>query len=209
MTLLLDVLLGIVFLLALLAGWKNGLIRELCAVGGLVFGIWAGLQFTAQLLALAPPAVQRFPYIHAVGFLVLFFFAYFVLQLLGLALSKMIEGKEPSALSRALALFPGAVRGGGLVLVLAGALALLAPKGNRVLAESHVLPILTPGVLRIAKVLPEDVGSRLRRRWQALPFHGAPRGDPADDVEAMFPFEGESLSDVDQASSPRKNLEAV
>lgn len=184
MTLVLDLLLGLVFLLALIAGWRNGLPRELCAVGGLIGGLWAGLRLTGWVLALTPPMVQRFPFIHAIGFLLIFFIAYFLMQLLGLLASKMIEGKEPSSLSRALALVPGAVRGMGLVVVLAGGTALLAPKGNHVLGESKVLPHLTPVVLRVARILPEDIGGRLRRRWQALPFPGVPRLDPANDVEA-------------------------
>lgn len=208
MTLVLDLLLGLVFLLALIAGWRNGLPRELCAVGGLIGGLWAGLRLTGWALSFAPAMVQRFPFIHAVGFLLIFFVAYFLMQLLGLLASKMIEGKEPSSLSRALALVPGAIRGLGLVVVLAGGTALLAPKGNQVLGDSKVLPHLTPLVLQVARVLPEDIGGRLRRRWHALPFPGVPRVDPANDVEAAR-ITLRALERTAQVLSPASALAAI
>ncbi|MCC7141190.1 MAG: CvpA family protein [Candidatus Eisenbacteria bacterium] len=187
MELVLDLLLGLVVLLALVASWRNGFMRELCAVVGLIAGVFGALHFTGMLLGATPPAVQRFPFIQVVAFLLLFFVAYFLFQLVGLALSTLVEGKEPSPLSRGLALIPGALRGFGLIVVLAGGLVMIAPQGNTVLGRSKVLPILRPGAMIVAKILPVDVAGRLRKRWQALPTAGKPPvTDPGKEVEATL-----------------------
>lgn len=167
---LLDALLAIAFLLSLIAGWRNGFFRELFSILGLVAGVIGGFRLTAPLLAYLPENVRRVPGIHVVGFVILFFVLFFFLQLVGFALSRVVEGKDPPVLSRIFGVLLGALRGLALLVLLAAAVLLIAPIGSATLGRSRVLPYLTRPVLWSASLLPEDLSNRIVRRWQAIPF---------------------------------------
>jgi membrane protein required for colicin V production len=175
MTLAIDVLLVICFLLTLIAGVRNGFFRELFALAGLAVGVVLAMRFTPVLLAKLPHWFGRSTWGAVLVFLILFLVVSFAFTLTGRAFGAMWEGKNLSGASRALGLLLGAARGLCLVVVLAGALSLLAPPGSRWLGRSHVLPYLTPGVVKGAELLPRDLRAEVVRRWELLPF-GAPNG---------------------------------
>jgi membrane protein required for colicin V production len=168
MTLAIDVLLVICFLLTMIAGVRNGFFRELFALAGLAVGVVLAMRFTPVIMAKLPHWLGRWGAV--LVFLILFLVVSFAFSLMGRAFGAMWEGKKPGAASRALGLVLGAARGVCLLIVLAGALSLLAPRGSPQLGRSRVLPYLTPGVVKGAGLLPRDLRADIVRRWELLPF---------------------------------------
>ena len=166
---LVDLLLILAFALTALAGLKNGFFRELFSLVGLLVGVAAGMRFTGPILNQLPDT----PFLHtelatAIVFLLVFLVAFALLVIGGNLLALVWEGKTPTMMSRLLGLGVGALRGTLLVTVLAGAIVLLAPWGSASLSDSRVLPFLSPGIEMGARLLPGDLGDRLRFHWDGL-----------------------------------------
>lgn len=186
MTLFIDVVLVIALVLTLLAGFKNGFFRELFSVLGLATGIVGGMRLTPVIVARIPGAIGRSDITAAFVFLVIFLVVFFVLVFLGGLIASVWEGKSPTLLSRILGLGMGGLRGLLLLVMLAAAITFLSPWGSPTLARSRVLPLLSPGISLAAKLLPGEVGDRLRRQWDALPF-GSEEKQFEIQVEAQSP----------------------
>ncbi len=173
MTLIIDLLLVLCFLLTLASGLRGGFFRELFSLAGVAAGVAAGMHFTGMVAAKLPHLI-RGSIASAIVFLAVFLIVYAILSVTGIAFSALWEGRKPGGASRLLGAAMGAVRGLLLVLVLAGTMVLLSPAGSPRLARSKVLPRLTPAVTRGAVFLPQDVRVRLLERWGQLPFGRAP-----------------------------------
>ncbi len=170
MTVLVDILLALAFVLTALAGLRNGFFRELFSLVGLVLGVVAGMRFTGDLAEQIGVSFIQTEIGLAILFVALFLAVFALTVLAGGLLAHVWEGKSPGFPSRLMGLGVGALRGFLLVIVLAGALVLLADEGSTTLADSKVLPYLGPGVEAAASVLPNDIGHHLAERWSALPF---------------------------------------
>lgn len=166
---LLDLLLVLAFVLTAVAGLKNGFFRELFSLLGLLAGVSAGMRFTGPILGRLPEtSFLQTELATAIVFLLVFLVAFALLVLGGHLLAMVWEGKSPSMMSRLLGLGVGAMRGLLLVVVLAGAVVLLAPWGSASLADSRVLPYLGPGIEVGARLLPGELGERLRFQWDGI-----------------------------------------
>lgn len=170
MATLLDVLLGLAFALTALAGFRNGFFRELFSLGGLGLGAVAAIRFTGGAVERIGLSFFRTDLGAAVVFVVLFLVVFALAVLAGTLLAKVWEGSSPGIGSRLIGLFLGALRGYLLVVVLGGALVLLAEPGSQTLASSRLLPWLSPGIHAALPLLPGDLDETLAERWEALPF---------------------------------------
>ena len=180
MPILIDVALVLCFLLTVAAGVRNGFFREIFALAGLVAGTVAGFRFTPLALAQGPGFLQSSSVVYGIVFAVILVLVLFLFTLFGRLFASAWEGKKVPGLSRFLGAGLGAVRGLILVLVLAGAMAVVSPVGSGTLAQPRVLPWLGP-LLRplAAAVLPPPATRHRVDRWQAIPFrHGPPRPVP-------------------------------
>ncbi len=173
MAIALDLLLIVAFLLAIAAGWSNGAVREACSSAGLVAGVLGGLRFAPWALEQAPASMGKIPGADAVAFVAVFLGIFILALLVGSALAILVEGKKLSGPSRLLGLALGALRGLVLMLLLAGAVVMISPRGSTTLARSRVLPTLSSPMERALTLLPQTVRERFRLRWDAIPFSSA------------------------------------
>jgi membrane protein required for colicin V production len=189
MTILIDVLLVVCFLLTLIAGARGGFFRELFALLGVAGGVVAGLHATGLILHHLPGFLRNSTVGWVIAFVGVFLVTYLLANLIGMAFAALWEGKKPSGPSRALGLILGAGRGLILILFLAGTVVLLSPLGSHRLGRSRVLPWLTPEVRLAAKVLPPAARERLLYRWSRLPFTGDP-GERSTQPDRSSPASG-------------------
>ncbi len=170
MVLVLDIVLGICFLLTVMDGARNGFFREIFSLAGLGVGLWAAIRFTGPIQQLLPDALSNARASGAVLFLLVCAAIMICFHLVGCAFAVMWEGRKPSPSSRIAGLVLGSARGLGLVLVLAAGLTLLFPPGSQFLGRSRLLPFLSPGIVWGTELLPRDLGDRILWRWGQLPF---------------------------------------
>ncbi|MCA9757238.1 MAG: CvpA family protein [Candidatus Eisenbacteria bacterium] len=173
MATLIDILLGLAFILTALAGLRNGYFRELFSLIGLALGVYAALRFTGPVADLTGLSFLRSEFGATILFVVVFIIVFIVASLLGSLLAGVWEGKSPGFASRAVGFLLGAFRGYLLVVVMGGAVVFLADVGSQSLATSRVLPWLGTGIRIGAHVLPDDLGANLEERWDAIPFQPA------------------------------------
>ena len=126
------------------------------------------MRFTGPILDRAGVGFLQTDAGVAAVFVIVFLVIFALTVLLGGLLAMVWEGKSPSLASRLVGLGVGALRGWLLIVVLAGALVLLAEEGSATLGRSRVLPLLGPGIEVTARILPSDLGDRLESRWMLL-----------------------------------------
>ena len=170
MATLIDVLLGLAFALTALAGLRNGFFRELFSLIGLGLGVLAAIRFTGVALDQIGVSFFHSELGATIVFVAIFILVFVLTALAGGLLAMIWEGKSPGLPSRGMGLLLGALRGYLLVVVLGGAIVLLADEGSSTLGASRVLPWLGPGIESGASLLPKDLDIRLEERWQAIPF---------------------------------------
>lgn len=175
-TTLIDVLLGLSFVLTSLAGLRNGFFRELFSLVGLALGVIGAIRFTGPSVAQIDLGFFHSELGATTVFVGIFLLVFVVTSIAGALLATLWEGKSPGLPSRGVGLLLGAFRGYLLVVVLGGAIVLLADEGSSTLARSRVLPWLGPGIAGGAALLPDDLDARLEQRWKAIPFQPSWRG---------------------------------
>ncbi|MEZ4651389.1 MAG: CvpA family protein [Candidatus Eisenbacteria bacterium] len=177
MATLIDILLGLAFVLTALAGLRNGYFRELFSLIGMALGVFAALRFTGPVADLIGVSFLRSEFGATILFVAVFIAVFVIASVVGGLLAGVWEGKSPGFASRAVGLLLGAFRGYLLVVVMGGAVVFLADVGSKSLATSRVLPWLGPGIRLGADVLPEDLGANLENRWESIPFQPAWKKD--------------------------------
>ena len=87
-----DIILGVLLLLAAIGGFKNGLVAEIASLAALVLGIWGAIEFsyvTSEFL------VDNFnlktDHLNIISFIVTFIVIVILVHIVGNVVSKMLE----------------------------------------------------------------------------------------------------------------------
>lgn len=82
-----DIIIGIVLLLAIIEGWRRGIITQLCTLAGILIGVWAAFRFSNRVGTWIGYE-QLSP---TVSFIVLFIVAVLIALLVGWLMRKVID----------------------------------------------------------------------------------------------------------------------
>ncbi len=162
-----DIGLGVLVVLSLLAGFKNGFVESLFSLAAWLGGILLGMHLAATVLARLPQVVQRIPGAAILIGVLLFLIAYALLKLLGAAMGSK-GGKEPGVGDRWLGGLFGLARGLFLSAAVASFLVAYIPPDGRIMRESRALPLLAPAGRFVAGMAPAELRAKMDAGWARL-----------------------------------------
>ncbi len=160
----------IVLVVSVLGGLSQGILRSVCSLCGLIFGLLLAAWNYARVAALLLPTVRIEAVADAIGFLLIALLVMAVANLIGAVISKTVHRLGLGCLDR----LAGGVFGflQGALLITLGILVILAffPKAHW-LAEAR-LPKLFFGVCHLSThVTPSDLSDRVHRGLLLMEEH--------------------------------------
>jgi uncharacterized membrane protein required for colicin V production len=170
MVTLVDIGLGLLAFLSLVAGWRNGFLDSLLSLAAYLAGIVAAVQLTPIISTHLPPWAERVPGSHIVLGVFLFLAAFFLVRLIGAwqASGKSGARKHQEFSDQALGALFGLARGLFLATAIASFLVAYLPRSGRVFQESKSLPLLVGPGRVVAKLAPEGLRSRMTAGWAEM-----------------------------------------
>ncbi len=85
---ILDIIIAVILAIAAFRGWRKGVIRQACGIGGLILGVWLGYRFGALL---ADWFSMNAKYASLLCFILILIVAIVVLYVIGLLFSKVFK----------------------------------------------------------------------------------------------------------------------
>lgn len=85
---IIDLIVGLLILWAVISGWRQGIVLQLCSVAGIVLGIWLGVHFGSDVGELLHLDEE---FVAAGGFLTIFVVVLLAVALLGRLLRKVFH----------------------------------------------------------------------------------------------------------------------
>ena len=83
-----DIIIGIIILIALVNGWRKGLIVQICSIAAIIGGIWLASEFGSEVGNMFGVDAK---YAKAAGFLTIFFVALILLAVLSRIVKKLFS----------------------------------------------------------------------------------------------------------------------
>jgi membrane protein required for colicin V production len=162
----LDIVLGIVAVLSAVIGWRQGLVKEVAQLAGVVLAILVASRAQGRVAPLFGGALGDGIALRIASFAAAFLIVYVGAVVLGWLLSRSLKTLKLEWLDRAFGAFFGAARGGLLALLALVALLLLLPdsRPNTILRGSWTYRNVRPGIFLVGGLLPRSVGEEIDRR---------------------------------------------
>ncbi len=173
MALAVDIGLGLILLLSIIAGMRNGFADSLFSVASWLGGAILALYLPRAIVPHLPSGVRGFPGIAILTGVLIFLATFFVVRLLGVAVTG--NGKpKPGPIDRMLGLMIGIARGLIIGAIIASFLVAYLPPEGTVMRKSRALPLLLPAGRIVAGVAPEKIRGRMDQGWDRVKQGSAP-----------------------------------
>ena len=132
-----DIILGLLLLLAAIYGFKKGFVYELASLVALILGIWGAVLFS-DLVAnyLETKLSWDFEYMNILSFLITFVLIVIVVHLVGIILNKLVNAIALGFLNHALGMVFGLLKVAFILSVLLFIYEKFDPHGN-IISHEH------------------------------------------------------------------------
>lgn len=115
----LDLILGILLLIAAINGFSKGFVEELAGLAGLVLGIWIAIHFSDMVANfLADSLHWNFKQLSIVAFVITFVIVVILVQIIGSVVNKMVKAVHLGFLNRLAGVILGLAKGALILSVL-------------------------------------------------------------------------------------------
>ena len=102
---ILDIILAVVFVVAMIHGYRSGLLQQLFSLAGIIGGIILAYQYNDDLCAMVVPIEKENIWAGIISFTVIFLAVFFVMALLGKILTGIFDISLLGWLNRGLGVF--------------------------------------------------------------------------------------------------------
>lgn len=114
-----DIILGLLLLVAAVRGFMKGFIYEVASLAALILGVWGGIHFSHSLADLIRHTFSWDPsYLRLLSFLIILLVIVVLIHLLGAVLSKIVDAVSLGFLNHTAGLFFGVVKAAFILSIL-------------------------------------------------------------------------------------------
>lgn len=178
MVLAVDLGLGLVLLLSLLAGYRSGFLDTLVSLAAWVGGVFVAIYLGEPILQQLPERARSIPGTGVVLGVLLFLLTFAAIRLVGHAAGAG-EHEAKDAGDRFLGALVGAGRGILLAAAVACFLVAFLPPHGRVIRDSRALPLLAPAGRAVTHLAPESLRERMTEGWARFDREEAGSSSPS------------------------------
>ena len=88
---ILDIILAVVFIVAIIHGYRSGLLKQLFSLAGIIGGIILAYQYNNDLCEIIAPAEKENIWAGIISFIVILLVVFFVMAMLGNIITKIFD----------------------------------------------------------------------------------------------------------------------
>jgi membrane protein required for colicin V production len=162
----LDILLGVILLISMLAGLRKGFSREIIGLAAALIGLLLASQFYRMAGQPLKPYIPQESLTSVAGFLIIFFGVLILGSIVSSIVRKILKTAGLSTIDRLLGAVYGLLRGS--LVALAIIIGVSTFTSSKAVVQSRMAPFLIEASGLIAKVAPRGLESRFQHEYQKL-----------------------------------------
>jgi len=164
----LDIIITTILSYCLIRGGFRGLIKEVSAIIGVLGGFFLAVNYYRPIALILQKQTGETPFINILSFMIIFGVTLFLVNLIGMAIKRMLESSDLTWFDRFCGCIIGTIKAVLISAIIVVALTIFLPKGAPLVRDSLMAPYITIIAQEMAKMVTQDMKQQYNKKMTEL-----------------------------------------